>query len=244
VTELIAVGELMLDVRAPALAPGAAIHVPLGVRAGGSPANAALAAAAEGARALVIGRVGRDPVAQLIRAALQEAGVETLLAVDPTLPTGTFLEAGEAVAADRGANAAFVPDDLPARLEARAVLVSAYTPEAAARAAVERASAEWIVGPGGNAFIGNAPPRERYRLVCVTHGADGATATLDGVREHRRPPARVEGLATGAGDAFAAGLLLGLTRGLSLGDALELGCRLGFSAARTRSRAGTASAGS
>src|SRR5436853_596484 len=80
--------------------------------------------------------------------------------------------------------------------------------------------------------------------LAAAHGPDGATATLDGGTEHRVPLERVEGLATGAGDAFAAGLLLGLTRGLRPGDALELGCRLGLSAARTRARAGTASAGS
>jgi sugar/nucleoside kinase (ribokinase family) len=244
VTDLIAIGELMLDLRAPPLVPGASIHAPLELRAGGSPVNAALAAAAEGARALVIGRIGRDPAGRLVRDSLRSAGVEALLAEDPLLATGTFLEAGDAVVAHRGANAALAPADLPALLEARALLVSAYAPPAVAEAAVARAVAEWVAGPGGNAFIGDEPPAEPYRLVCVTHGPDGATATLDGVTEHRPAPGRVEGRATGAGDAFAAGLLLGLVRGLTLGDALELGCRLGFSAARTRSRAGTASAGS
>jgi ribokinase len=244
VTDLIAVGDVMLDLQAPALVQGVAVHAPIDVRAGGSAVNAALAAASEGGRAVTIGRVGADAAARIVRAALDEAGVTALLAEDPLLSTGTFLEAGEAIAADRGANAALVPADLPERLEARALLVSEYTPDEVARAAVERTTADWIVGPGGNAFIGNSLPREHYRLVCVTRGADGATATLDGVTEHRVPQARVEGRATGAGDAFAAGLLLALTRGASLGDALELGCRLGLSAARRRSRAGTASAGS
>jgi sugar/nucleoside kinase (ribokinase family) len=244
VTDLITVGELMLDLQAPALLAGAAIHAPIDVRAGGSPVNAALAAAGEGARATVIGRIGRDGAGRLLREALREAGVEALLAEDMSLPTGTFLEAGDAIVADRGANVAFCADDLPARLAARAVLVSEYTPEAVARAAVDRASADWIVGPGGNAYIGTATPTAPYRLVCVTHGGDGATATLDGVTASCAPPERLDGSATGAGDAFAAGLLLGLTRSLSLADALALGCRLGFSAARRRSRAGTASAGS
>jgi sugar/nucleoside kinase (ribokinase family) len=243
--DLIAVGELMLDVEAPALEPGRTIHAPVGLRAGGTPVNAALAAAGEGAAAGVVGRVGADAAGDVIRAALGAVGVEALLAEDPLLPTGTFLESGDAIIADRGANAAFVPSDIPPRLVARAVLVSAYTPDPTAHAAVERADAPWVAGPGGNVYIGNRPPKGgTYRLTCVTDGPDGATATLDGVTEHRAPPERVDGRATGAGDAFAAGLLLGLTRGLSLGDALELGCRLGLSVARTRSRAGTASAGS
>jgi ribokinase len=234
--DLIAVGELMLDVSAPPLAAGRTVHAPIAVRAGGAPVNAALAAAAEGADVLVVGRVGADPAGGLLREALRAAGVAATLAVDPRLPTGTFLEAGDSLAADRGANAALAPDDLPEQLEARAVLVSPYAPEAVAAAVIARAEAAWIAAPGGNAWIADAPPPAdtAYRLVCVTRGPDGATATLDGVSESRVPAERVDGRATGAGDAFAAGLLLGLVRGLALGDALELGCALGLRAARGR----------
>jgi sugar/nucleoside kinase (ribokinase family) len=232
VRDLIAIGELMLDVQAPPLVAGEAVHAPIRVRVGGAPVNAALAARSIGATAAVVGRVGADAAGRILRDELAAAGVEALLVEDPSLPTGTFLEAGDAVAADRGASAALVPDDLPERLEARVVLVSPYAPDAVARAAVERAEAEWVLAPGGNAFVGHDRPDGEYRLVCVTSGPDGATAWLDGVEEHRRPAERVDGRATGAGDALAAGLLLALARGLTLGAALELGCALGLDAAR------------
>jgi ribokinase len=242
VLDLIAVGELMLDVQAPPLVAGGRVHAPIALRPGGAPVNAALAAAAEGAQVLVVGRVGADASGRMLREALAAAGIGAQLAEDAALPTGTFVEAGDTVAADRGANAALAPTDLPPLLEAHAVLVSPYAPAAVAAAVAERARAEWVVAPDGNAWIANAPPARPYRLVCVTAGPDGATATLDGVTEHRKPAERVAGLATGAGDAFSAGLLLGLVRGHTLGEALELACALGLRAARTRAAAGTASA--
>jgi sugar/nucleoside kinase (ribokinase family) len=56
---------------------------------------------------------------------------------------------GDAVVADPGASARLAPEDLPAPLEAHAVLVSGYAllhagSEAAARAALERARSVWL----------------------------------------------------------------------------------------------------
>ncbi|MGH3002047.1 MAG: PfkB family carbohydrate kinase [Gaiellaceae bacterium] len=234
--DLVAIGEIMLDVEAPPLVDGAAVHGAVRVRAGGTAVNAALAARAIGASAAVVGRIGADAAGRIVREELAAAGVEAWLVEDPALPTGTFLEAGEAVAADRGASGALAPGDLPERIEAGVVIVSVYAPEPVARAAVRQAEAEWVLGPCGNAYVGPERPTNGYRLVCVTAGPEGATAWLDGAEEHRRPDERVPGRATGAGDALAAGLLLGLGRGLPLGDALELGCELGLAAARRRDR--------
>src|SRR4051794_27588879 len=113
-------------------------HGAIRVRAGGTPVNAALAI---GPGATVVGRVGDDPAAAAIRAALRD--VETRLVVDPDLPTGTYVELADGtVAADRGANAALTVDDvLP--LAADAVLVSGYIPRAIAAAVLERADARW-----------------------------------------------------------------------------------------------------
>jgi sugar/nucleoside kinase (ribokinase family) len=127
--EFVAVGEVLIDVVLGELAPGETRHAPLRLRAGGTAVNAALAVAAAGGRAAVVGRVGDDAAGRLIRAELVAAGVEPLLSVDPARPTGTFAEAllgGErAVIADRGATDSLVPADLPA-VEARSVLVSGY----------------------------------------------------------------------------------------------------------------------
>ena len=98
--------------------------------------------------------------------------------------------------------------------------------------------------PGGNAVIANEETArrltgrngeqavrvlgERYRLACVTSGEDGAVAILDGRLEAAQEDP-VDADALGAGDAFAATLLVGMARGDDLGRALRDGCR----AART-----------
>ena len=146
------------------LVPGKVSHAPASVRAGGVPVNAALAAAAAGARCAVVGRVGRDSAAVAIRAELEWAGVEAILAVDDELATGTFVESGhgeeKAISADRGASARLSAADIP-QLAARAVLVSGHTllsddTAAAARAALETAVAPLIAvvaaGPSGHDF--------------------------------------------------------------------------------------------
>ena len=160
--DLIAVGEVLLDVTVAELVPGRVSHAPAFVRAGGVPVNAALAAV--GARCAVVGRVGADPAAAAVRAALEGAGVEAILAVDDELPTGTFVESGHgearAIAVDRGASARLSAADLPP-LAARAVLVSGHVllrddTFAAARAALEAAAAPLVAvvaaGPIGADF--------------------------------------------------------------------------------------------
>jgi sugar/nucleoside kinase (ribokinase family) len=147
--DLVCVGEVLLDVAMPQLTQGAVLHAPIEVRAGGVAVNAALAAARNGARVAVVGRVGRDPAAAAIRDALGRAGVEARLAEDPLLPTGTFVESGSAVAADRGASAALGSDDITSPLVAGAILVSGHAllrddTVAAARAAIEGARADEI----------------------------------------------------------------------------------------------------
>jgi sugar/nucleoside kinase (ribokinase family) len=100
--DLLAVGELMLDVIIPPLRPGRAAHDRIDVRAGGIPVTAALAATRTGAGAAVAGRVGDDPAAAAIEHALSRAGVDLWLAVDAQLPTGTFVQSGDAIVARPG----------------------------------------------------------------------------------------------------------------------------------------------
>ena len=157
--DLIAVGDVMLDGALPAPVAGGRVHGRIELRAGGSAANAALAAARLGAHAAVIGRVGADAAGRLVADTLAAAGVEPLLARDPEARTGcVVVVGGTSVVADPGASVRLAPHDLPATLEARAVLVSGYSlfqpgPEAAARAALERARTDWLAVDAGSARL-------------------------------------------------------------------------------------------
>ena len=148
--DLIAVGDVMLDGALPAPVVGGRVHGRIELRPGGSAANAALAAARLGARVAVVGRIGADATGRLVADGLAAAGVEPLLARDDEVPTGcVVVVGGTSVVADPGASARLAPGDLPETLEANAVLVSGYSllqpgPEAAARAALERARANLL----------------------------------------------------------------------------------------------------
>jgi sugar/nucleoside kinase (ribokinase family) len=153
--DLVAVGDVMLDVRAEAgaLARGGDVHGRVVVQPGGSAANAAVWAAWAGATAALHGRIGNDVAGRVLRDALAERGVEPHLSIDIEAATGTMLvviETGErSMVADRGANANLRPEDLPATLAGRAVLVSGYLllqedSRPTALAALRRAEAEYV----------------------------------------------------------------------------------------------------
>jgi sugar/nucleoside kinase (ribokinase family) len=247
-TTFLAVGDVMVDVTALGVGHGARISI----TPGGSAVNAAIWATFAGADATVVGRVGDDLGGRALRTELQERGVGGDVSVDFEVATGTFLVADGEIRADRGANARFSPDDLPDALEADVVLVSGYLPGPTVAKALERAEGMWLalapalldpLPPGANAILvdeiealrltGSAPEEaarmlgERFRLACVTCGADGAVAVLEGHVETARPRPVDNATPVGAGDAFAAGLLVALARGAGLRDALEAGCSLG-----------------
>lgn len=153
--DVVAVGDVMLDVtvEAPTLRSGGDVHGNVRVRPGGSAANAAVWAAASGATARLHGRIGDDLAGRLVSEAVGQRGVEAVLAVDPGSGTGSMLivrEAGQrSMVADRGANGRLAPGDLPAEIDAAAVLVSGYIlldggSTAAARAALDRARARYV----------------------------------------------------------------------------------------------------
>ena len=166
----------------------------------------------------------------------------------PEGATGTFLLVDGEIRVDRGDSHLLGVADPVA---ADAVLVSGYLPHAAD--VLASAEGTWValdaarlsaLPPGGNAVIANEKTArrltgrnseqavrvlgERYRLACVTSGEDGAVAILDGRLEAAREDP-VDADALGAGDAFAATLLVGMARADDLGRALRDGCR----AART-----------
>ena len=247
-TRFVAVGDVMVDVTASGVGHAARISL----AAGGSAVNSAIWAAVAGADATVVGRVGDDFGGRAVRTALQERGVASEFAVDLEAATGTFLLVDGEIRADRGANARFSPDDLPDPLEADVVLVSGYLPGPTVAKALELAEGTWValapafldpLPPGANAILvddvearritGSAPEEaarmlgERFPLACVTCGADGAVAVLDGRFETSRPEPVDNASQVGAGDAFAAGLLVALARGAGLRPALDAGCGLG-----------------
>jgi sugar/nucleoside kinase (ribokinase family) len=251
-TTFFAVGDVMVDVTALGVGHGARISI----TPGGSAVNAAIWATIAGADATVVGRVGDDLGGRALRTELQERGVGADFSVDFEVATGTFLVVDGEIRADRGANARFSPDDLPDPLEADVVLVSGYLPGPTVAAALERAKGAWValapafldpLPPEAKAILvddvearrltGSAPEAaarllgERFRLACVTCGADGAVAVLDGRLETSRPEPVDNASPVGAGDAFAAGLLVALARGAGLRDALEAGCSLGATVA-------------
>jgi sugar/nucleoside kinase (ribokinase family) len=153
--DVIVLGDVMLDVTvdAPALATGGDVHGTVLARPGGGGANAAVWAAAAGARVRFYGRVGDDTTGRVLAESLRDHRVEAALTVDPEVRTGTLfvarLEGERSMVADRGANARVSADDLPSRLEAGAVLVSGYllfhpSSEPAGIAALERAAADHV----------------------------------------------------------------------------------------------------
>jgi len=250
----VAVGDLMIDV----IVAGRDHDAAARFGPGGTAANASAWAAALGAQSVAVGAVGDDAGGRLLRAELERRGVEPLFVVRPGSRTGTFVVAEGELHVDRGANAELEPSALPPLPDADAVLVSGYLPADTLAAALARASGEWVMldaallaelPPGGNAVVANerqaraltgAGPEEsvavlaeRYRLACVTLGARGAVAVLDGKLERAEPFERALQEAPGAGDAFAAGLLVTLARGGTLAEALREGCRCGAEAARS-----------
>jgi sugar/nucleoside kinase (ribokinase family) len=243
----VAVGELLVDVVAEGSGHGARI----GLAPGGSAFNAGVTAAAVGADTTVIGAVADDSGGRMIVTELEARGVRTEVTIRQG-STGVFLLAGGEVRVDRGVSREL---DLPATIDADAVLVSGYLNTETIEAALALARAPFValdaarldeLPAGGNVVLMNEEAAlrltgaegetaaralgERYRLACVTRGALGAVAVLDG-RLETAAADQADGDAPGAGDAFAAGLLVGLARGAGLADALAEGCRLGAIAA-------------
>jgi ribokinase len=235
----VAVGELLVDVIAAGAGHGARIRV----RPAGSAFNAAVAAAAAGAEASVIGTVGDDAAGRMILAELADRGVRREVTLAPGT-TGTFLLTDGEVRVDRGVGHDLV---LPDRVGADVVLVSGHVP--AAGAVLERADAAWValdaarlshLPPGGNAVLANEEAAHRItgkaaddalpalaegrELACVTLGARGAIASLEGSVERIEPDA-VAADAPGSGDAFAATLLVALAQGDDLAGALARASR-------------------
>jgi len=211
-------------------------------RPGGKGSNQAVAATRLGATVRMIGAVGDDELADEALAGLVAAGVE--LEVERNGQTGVALicvdiEGENSIAVFPGANALVTPREVEG-----AVLCQLEVPDEVVYAAAEKASF----------FALNASPArkldlepdllivnsleyqvvQRGKLVAVTHGAQGAVMYKGGkpVADSASPHViAVDG--TGAGDAFAACLVLCLLDGQSYEDALRCACSAGAYAAAT-----------
>jgi ribokinase len=157
VTRLVVLGDVMVDVVCRldgpiALGSDAPGRIELGY--GGSGANvAAWAAVAQGAsaRPVLAGRIGADERGRAAEEELRTTGVETRLAVDPELPTGTCVvlvgpDGQRSMVPDSGANDRLAEGDLPddVLVEGTHLHLTGYTlvrdgSRAAGRAAIARA---------------------------------------------------------------------------------------------------------
>jgi sugar/nucleoside kinase (ribokinase family) len=132
---------------------------------GGSGANTAAWLGALGAPVRFAGRVGMADVRRHARA-LERCGVDARLAGDAQRPTGTVvvLTHDRSMFTDRGAGAAFGPEDLPDDLldGVTRIHVSGYAlfeerPRGAVLDLVARAGLPWSIDPASSAFMAGTP---------------------------------------------------------------------------------------
>jgi sugar/nucleoside kinase (ribokinase family) len=242
-------------------APGSDRPAVIRSRGGGAGANVAAHLARLGVPVTLVGCIGDDAPGAGLTAELAAAGVDLALRTVADAATGTIVSLVEpggqrSMLADRGANLALRPDDVPAPVPGGHLHLSGYTllddgPRAAGLAALTAAVAagctvsldpastgpltrygvdRWLADTAGaTLLLPNADEARlltgcadvadaartlagRHRVVAVSLGADGALWASGDVLVHRPAhPAEVVDT-TGAGDAFAAGLLAAWVR--------------------------------
>jgi ribokinase len=211
---------------------------------GGKGANQAVAAARLGADVTMIGAVGDDAFADEALSGMRAAGVR--LELERHGQTGLafiYVDAqGEnAIGLFPGANADLAPREVEG-----AVLAQLEVPDDVVLAAAQRASFFALNAAPARAvdvepdlLIVNEHEYEtvsRGRLVAVTYGSRGAALYEDGREVARAAAPEVDVVdTTGAGDAFAAALVVSLLEGRPREDALERACDEG---ARATTRMG------
>ncbi|MBI4755151.1 MAG: hypothetical protein HY778_06985 [Betaproteobacteria bacterium] len=237
-----------------------------GYRLGGGGANTAIALAAAGHRVTLVAAVGQDAAGEALLAELVAAGVETehvarvprpttrsLILVDPTgertVVNVARCEEEEPPRRllDLPADAIYVRSrrrELAPLLAARAAttLVVAHVPpvEPRCRPAQVLVASRSDLTPAQAADplgLGNEVAGQGLCWMVVTDGAAGARA-VSATQSLTAAAQLVQTVdTTGAGDAFAAGLVHGLVSHLPMSDALALGARFGTEATLWRTSA-------
>ncbi|MGQ3067799.1 MAG: ribokinase [Brevundimonas sp.] len=220
---------------------------------GGKGANMALAAQRLGAEICMIGRVGRDGMAEEAMALLLADDVDVGgVIADADAATGVALIAvdpsGEnQIVVAAGANHRVFPEQLPARIEGPLVLqleLPIETVEAAVGRATDfvcvnlapaqpvsdqllRRADLIVVNETEAAFYGDLIHHGGGRVV-VTRGAAGATMYQRGVEMAWATPPQVTAIdATGAGDCFVGAITVALLEGMEPQAALTFACAAG-----------------
>jgi ribokinase len=211
---------------------------------GGKGANQAVAAARLGAAVTMVGAVGEDPFADEALAGLRAAGVH--LDVERRGQTGiAFIyvdsEGENEIGLFAGANAELRPREVEGAVLCQLEVADEVVLAAARRAsffALNAAPAR-VVDVEPDLLVVNEHEHETFsrgRLVAVTYGKDGAALFENGREVARASAPAVEVVdTTGAGDAFAAALVVSLLEGRSRRQALERACAEG---ARATTRMG------
>jgi len=224
---------------------------------GGKGANQALAAQRLGAEVCMIGRVGRDGMAEEAMALLLADDVDIGgVIADAEQPTGVALiavdpEGENQIVVAAGANHSAFPEQLPARIETPLILqleLPIETVEAAVGRATEfvcvnlapaqpvsdqllRRADLIVVNETEAAYYGDLLHHGGGRVV-VTQGAKGAVLYQRGVELARAAPPKVRAVdATGAGDCFVGAICVALLEGMEPEAALTFACAAGAIAA-------------
>ena len=274
---VVVVGDVATDVVAVLEgdpAPGSDRPAAIRSRGGGAGANVAVHLARLGTPVVLAGCIGEDAAGAGLVAELTAAGVGLALRTVPGAATGTIVSLVEpggqrSMLADRGANLALQPADVPPPAPDGHLHLSGYTlldprPRAAGLAALTAAVAagctvsldpassgplrgygvdRWLADTAAATLVmPNADEArlltgcadvvdaarslaQRHAAVAVTLGADGALWASADVLVHRSAHATEVVDTTGAGDAFAAGLLAAwlADRAVDPADALDAG---------------------
>lgn len=232
---------------------------------GGKGANQALAAERLGGDVSMIGRVGRDAMAEEAMALMLADDVDVSgVATDQEAATGVALiavdpEGENQIVVAPGANHCVFPEQLPQRIETP-LIVQLELPIETVEAAVGRATDFVCVNLAPAAPVSDLLLRRADLLICneteaafygdglhhgggrvvITRGAKGATMYQRGVEMAWATPPKVTAVdATGAGDCFVGAIVVALLEGMEPSDALTFACAAGAVAA-TRPGAQTA----
>ena len=219
---------------------------------GGKGSNQASAAARLGGDVRMIGAVGRDGEAELMRAALGRAGVNTSALAERDSATGIALICVDShgenqISVCPGANSEI--DTSSIDFDDDAVIMQLEIPMDRVLDAARRASGMVVLNASPvrdlprelldntDLLVVNEHERDALDhippgcLVAVTYGADGAELLRDGTSLARAAGVPTTAVSSvGAGDAFCAALVVGLLRGYEPRVALEAACAVGAAA--------------